>query len=344
MGTIQEKLERLCKTKSEIKKAIEYKEVPVPDDAPFRLYPDFIKQIKSGGGDVNCLIFESIEAMEASKPPEEDTWAIVYELTQDYFGGIYRYDQGAWNLIGTKSDGQLQMDCLNKTLAPIKQYEGYGVPEYYLDQVYRQILDDLPFGVDFKITTNQFGRITNYPDQENIVFYGYGQAEITDKVSLRNTTYCRTKDNLKELKNMTIELEMQLIQPSNNGYIVWAGENYGVGFGLAFEDWSHTLRLAESAWCNILDDTTVQYIMSKKCLVTIIRDYDNKRVTLYIDGELISTLEVPNIEIFYEQPICLNREGTYSPQPVDQDIYALRIYNKCLTEQEIQEHYLDFKR
>ena len=50
MGTIAEKLQYLLQTKEQIRQAIAHKGVAVPEETPFRRYPELIEGISNGDG------------------------------------------------------------------------------------------------------------------------------------------------------------------------------------------------------------------------------------------------------------------------------------------------------
>lgn len=103
MGTTEDKLRYLWKSKQDIINALKVKGVEVDPSVPFDEYGAKIKTIE-GGGDV--ILCQNMQALNDLVPVAEGALAIVYDANTDHFSGLYEGKaDGNWNLVFTTEDG-----------------------------------------------------------------------------------------------------------------------------------------------------------------------------------------------------------------------------------------------
>jgi hypothetical protein len=116
MGTIEDKLRHLLKTKTDLMYALRAKGVEIDENTPFSEYDVKIKNIQ-GGGDV-ILCKDMVELMDAL-PAAVGTLAIVYDPDIDIFLGIFEVkEDGTWDYVPT------QLNAKAEHIAP--GYRAYG--------------------------------------------------------------------------------------------------------------------------------------------------------------------------------------------------------------------------
>ena len=87
---------------------------------------------------IGAMTFATVAEMNAVTNVPEDTLAIVYGT--DYVG-TYRFDNGSWTEIGSKSVEQQSMDNLNALDGSTDQYEGLGGTEEQVNEVLDEIIE-----------------------------------------------------------------------------------------------------------------------------------------------------------------------------------------------------------
>lgn len=131
MGTTEDKLRYLWKSKQDIINALKVKGVEVDPSVPFSEYGAKIKTIE-GGGDV--ILCQNMQALNDLVPVAEGTLAIVYDINTDHFSGLYEgKTDGNWNLVFTTEDGTAtSMDIINPKIAYVKGSKVTGgiIPTY----------------------------------------------------------------------------------------------------------------------------------------------------------------------------------------------------------------------
>ena len=116
MGTIEDKLRHLLKTKTDLMYALRAKGVEIDENTPFSEYDVKIKNIQ-GGGDV-ILCKDMVELMDAL-PAAVGTLAIVYDPDIDIFLGIFEVKEDeTWGYVPT------QLNAKAEHIAP--GYRAYG--------------------------------------------------------------------------------------------------------------------------------------------------------------------------------------------------------------------------
>ncbi len=96
----------------------------------------YVNGIKVTG--IGAMTFATVTEMNAVTNVPEDTLAIVYGT--DYVG-TYRFDNGSWTEIGSKSVEQQSMDNLNALDGSTDQYEGLGGTEEEVNEVLDEIIE-----------------------------------------------------------------------------------------------------------------------------------------------------------------------------------------------------------
>ena len=96
----------------------------------------YVNGVKVTG--IGAMTFATVAEMNAITNVPEDTLAIVYGT--DYVG-TYRFDNGSWTEIGSKSVEQQSMDNLNALDGSTDQYEGLGGTEEQVNEVLDEIIE-----------------------------------------------------------------------------------------------------------------------------------------------------------------------------------------------------------
>jgi hypothetical protein len=121
MGTIEDKLRYLAKTKKDIMNALKSKGVEIDESTPFSEYDVMVKSIQ-GGGDI--LLCKDMEELEEKGELSPGSLAMVYDAETDTFGGIYEATETGLQVLPT----QLTADVAN--VAPgVKAFGPNGIVE-----------------------------------------------------------------------------------------------------------------------------------------------------------------------------------------------------------------------
>lgn len=96
----------------------------------------YVNGVKVTG--IGAMTFATVSEMNLVTDVPEDTLAIVYGT--DYVG-TYRFDNGSWTEIGSKSVEQQSMDNLNALDGSTDQYEGLGGTEEEVNEVLDEIIE-----------------------------------------------------------------------------------------------------------------------------------------------------------------------------------------------------------
>lgn len=120
MGTIEDKLRYLAKTKKDIMNALKSKGVEINESIPFSEYDTMVKSIR--GGDV--LLCKNMEELEEQGELSPGTLVMIYDEETDTFGGIYEATENGLQVLPT----QLTANVTN--VAPgIKAFGPNGIVE-----------------------------------------------------------------------------------------------------------------------------------------------------------------------------------------------------------------------
>jgi uncharacterized protein (TIGR02145 family) len=112
MSTIQQNLERLSLTKQQIRAAIIAKGVAVPENTPFKDYPDKIMQITGGGGgggDTDYIEIAGIKWAKSSliaDPADSTGMTSMFADRQDVYTGYFQWGRKkVWAATGSTVTG-----------------------------------------------------------------------------------------------------------------------------------------------------------------------------------------------------------------------------------------------
>lgn len=161
--------------------------------------------------------------------------------------------------------------------------------------------------------------------------------EETGIITVASKGYIQSDITFDDKDNFTLEVETKWIQTANNAFMMNIG-GFLQGYGLAFEgNSSERLRLHYGPSSSV---TTDWHNLKEKGLITLIKE--GQTLKFYINNELKATQTDTNNTVLNNAKLNFNLEQTTSapvPKAINMELYAVRYYDKILTEEEMTIHY-----